>query len=263
MIDIDEILKGKINDSSNQLENSIINLREKIQEAPMCISIGQDYFGNPAPVMTMGNISCLTGLGKSKKTFFKSAVVSAYMGSEWHHIIGHRSTDKYIIDIDTEQSRFHCQKVFRRTEKMAGIYKNYIPMSLREYEPQQRLQIIEAAIEKFKGNIGLIVIDGFADLLNDFNNLEESNLLVNKLMKWSTEQNCHITGILHLNPSQSNRKAMGHIGSMVIRKAETVFQIIANDLEPRVSKVLCDFSRNVAFDEFNFRISDQGLPYKV
>ena len=41
-------------------------------------------------------------------------------------------------------------------------------------------------------NIGLIIIDGVADLCSDVNSMEESNYVVQKLMEWTSDLNCHI-----------------------------------------------------------------------
>jgi hypothetical protein len=77
---------------------------------------------------------------------------------------------------DTEQSKFHTQRVQRRVMEMveSDIY-NYKTFALRAYEPKERLQFIDYIINEseFKGKIGLLSIDGFVDLVTDFNSLNK------------------------------------------------------------------------------------------
>jgi hypothetical protein len=54
------------------------------------------------------------------------------------------------------------------------IYHNYKTFALRAYEPKERLQFIVIINEsEFKGKIGLLSIDGFVDLVTDFNSLNK------------------------------------------------------------------------------------------
>jgi len=58
-----------------------------------------------------------------------------------------------------------------------------------------------------------VIIDGIADLVSDVNNLEESNLVVQKIMKWSAELDCHIVTVIHSNFGSD--KPTGHLGSFL------------------------------------------------
>jgi hypothetical protein len=59
----------------------------------------------------------------------------------------------------------------------SDIYLNYKTFALRAYEPKERFQFIDYIINEseFKGKIGLLSIDGFVDLVTDFNSLEQSS----------------------------------------------------------------------------------------
>ena len=109
---------------------------------------------------------------------------------------------------------------------------------------------------EYRNQIGLVTIDGYADLIKDFNNLEESTMLSNNLLKWTDETKCHITGILH--STFGSRKPTGHAGSSVLKKAETV---VFTEADGDNTKVTCDYSRNVSLNEFSFTIdSNTWLP---
>ena len=59
---------------------------------------------------------------------------------------------------------------------------------------KNRVEFIEYYLkEKIeKGKVGLVVIDGIADLCSDVNSMEQSNFVAQKLMEWSQKFNCHI-----------------------------------------------------------------------
>lgn len=251
-------------------ESAYIDLDKTISHPPTAISIGTySYRGNeyPKPFGSYGDISCIVGPSKSKKTFFKSAVIAAYIGGNsinyFGNMVGHESVGKYVIDIDTEQSRFHSQRTFKRVQEMTGIkHELYKGFSLREYTPPERIEFIEWLLNEseYSGNIGLVSIDGYADLVTDFNNIDQASELSNKLMKWSSEQNCHVTGVLHRN--FGTQKPVGHVGSFILKKAETVV-FVESDQETGFAKVTCEYSRNIPFEDIDFGIDKEHLPYRI
>jgi len=270
MIEIPDIVKIQpiigIIDYSKIKQESFINPNETIQPQPIALSLGEtEYKGNyyPIPIGSYGDFSCIVGASKSRKTFMKSLIVAGYLGgnsSNYSDITGHNN-DKFVLEFDTEQSHYHTQRVTRRVIEMIGInderYKSY---SLRQYEPKIRFEFIEYMImeSEFINNIGLISIDGFVDLITDFNSLEQSTQLTEKLLQWTSKANCHITGILHKNYGSS--KPVGHVGSSILKKAETVIFI---EKENELTKVNCEYSRNIPFDEFYFEVGNDWLPRVV
>ncbi len=144
---------------------------------------------------------------------------------------------------------------------MVGNYpQNYKPFSLREYSSFEKLEFIDWIVNEsdFRKNIGLISIDGYADLVSDFNSLQQSNMLQEKLLKWTTSANCHITGVLHRN--FNSQKPVGHVGSSILKKAETVVFL---ETEESFAKVKCEYSRNVPFEDFSFKINQDWLPEEI
>jgi len=252
-------------DMGKVFTDSFVNVDEKIFRQPVCISIGENIYKQnryPVPFGSYGDYSCIVGSSKSKKTFLKSALIASYIGGQsneyFPEIRGHETIKKYIIDIDTEQSRYHSQRVFKRVVEMVGSNSEfYKPFSLRKYSPNERIGFIDWIFNEspYKGKIGLMSIDGYADLINDFNNLEQSLELSEKLLKWSSNGNCHITGVLHKNFGSD--KPVGHIGSTILKKAETVV-FVQNEEE--FTSVKCRYSRNIPFKDFNFVLDQDWLP---
>jgi hypothetical protein len=136
-------------------------------------------------------------------------------------------------------------------------YQFYKPFALRPLDPKQRLEFIEYLImeSEMKDNIGLISIDGLADLVDDYNDLKETQNLVQKVMKWTQLKEMHLVTILHNNFGTS--KPVGHLGSSVIKKAETVCMI---EKDGDQSMVTFTYTRHGAIDCLKYRIEDNGLP---
>ncbi len=257
-----EIDYGKI------LLESYIDPSEEMKQQPIAISVRDSiYKGSsyPIPFGSYGDFSCIVGASKSRKTFFKSMIEAGYIGGNANilnpSIKGHQTTDKFVISIDTEQSRFHTQRVQRRVLEMVGAnYDLYKTFSLRQYNPQERFQFIDWIVNEseFKGNIGLMSIDGYVDLVTDFNSLEQSTGLTDRLLQWTAIGGMHITGILHKNFGTS--KPVGHVGSSVLKKAETVV-FIEKDNDLTIAK--CEYSRNLAFGDIIFTVNEDWLPVEV
>lgn len=277
MIDPNIIFSGDDRPEFSKMANQArIDVNAKLRPQPICISIGEHSFGGtryPSTFGSYGDYSCIVGASKSKKSFVKSAIAAAYFGgradSFFPEIKGHETAGKWLIDIDTEQSDYHAQRVFRRIPEMVGqTPNNYVGFALRRYTPNERQQFVEWLIyeSQYRGKIGLISIDGYADLISDFNDIEQSNELTSNLLKWSHDANCHITGILHKN--FGSEKPVGHIGSAVLKKAETVaFTVPTTRQDGTIDfnapvKLECRYSRNIPFDEFWFEIRD-NLPVQA
>ena len=66
----------------------------------------------------------------------------------------------------------------------------------------------------------------------------------------------HLTGILHTNFGSD--KATGHLGSSIMKKAETVCVL---EYGERSTLVKFKYTRGFPIDNFEFSIGTDGLPY--
>jgi hypothetical protein len=220
----------------------------------------------PIPFGSYGDFSCIVGASKSRKTFFKSMIEAAYIGGRSNiynpSLKGHNSEKKFVLSFDTEQSHFHAQRVQRRVlELIGGNCDYYKTFGLRAYTPIERMQFIDWVVyeSEFKDKIGLMSIDGYVDLVTDFNSLEQSTGLTEKLLNWTANGKMHCTGILHKNFGTS--KPVGHVGSSVLKKAETVVFV---EKEEENTIVKCEYSRNQPFQDIKFFVDDNDwLPKEV
>ena len=236
------------------LEKLRINPLSDIIEPPVVISI------DSAPTMTVGNFSLINGKAKSGKTFFLGAIVAAflYVLTQLDKIAGQPQNGKNIaLYFDTEQSPFHATRTIKRICSLTGLTnpKNLFAYGLRPLSPKERLEAIEEKISTTE-NIGLVVIDGIRDLLSTgINDEAEATSLTSKFLKWTALYEIHLIVLLHQNKTDQN--ARGHIGTELLNKAETTLSITKE--KSGVFVVSCEYSRDVAFDDFAFTITD-GLP---
>ena len=256
-------------DFKEMLNNALIDPSEELKPQPIAISIGTSNYKGveyPIPFGSYGDFSCIVGASKSKKTFFKSMIEAGYIGGKSNiynpSIQGHDSKDKFVISFDTEQSQYHTQRVQRRVLELVGAnYELYKTFSLRAYSPKERFDFIDWIVfeSDFKDNIGLMSIDGYVDLVTDFNSLEQSTGLTEKLLQWTAKGKMHCTGILHKNFGTA--KPVGHVGSSVLKKAETVV-FIEKDEERTIAK--CEYSRNQSFEDITFQVDNHDwLPKQI
>jgi len=248
-----------------------IDAEQDLEYPPIALSFGEQTIqtkkGNktyPVPIGTYGNLSFVQAPPKSKKTFFISLLSAVYLKGTLEgfggDLKGHRE-GKCLIHFDTEQGKFHAQKVFKRVLDMTGLNKEcYHTFGLRTLSYKERIDFIEYYLyDKMEGkNIGMVVIDGMADLVSDVNAIEESNKAVQKIMEWSAKLNCHIVTVIHSNFGSD--KPTGHLGSFLEKKAETQIQLELNTVNKDLVTVSCKRSRGFSFDNFSFKVNQLGFP---
>ena len=255
-------------------KDCFVDTTEIISYPPVALSLGEHTINTktglktyPIPIGTYGNFSFVQAPPKTKKTFFISLLASVYLSGKNRFggdIQGHKE-DRCLIHFDTEQGKWHSQRVFKRVLDMndgkdVGCYHTF---GLRTVGYKTRLGFIEYYLKYKieKGKVGLVVIDGIADLVSDVNNLEESNKVVQKIMEWSAKFDCHIITVIHSNFGSS--KPTGHLGSLLEKKCESQIELELNTVHTEQVTVKCKRSRGYSFETFSFKINDIGLPEVV
>lgn len=246
-----------------KFNSAIITAHEQIEVPPICIEIKDGEFSSE--IGTLGNISLYIGKAKQGKTFAISMFMAAGETGEWlmdKIKVSLPDNKNTVLYIDTEQSRYHEQRVLKRVLKMANRDEavNLIALNLRKYSPGERLEIIEHAIYSLE-NLGFVIIDGIRDLISSINDEEQSSMITSKLLKWSEEINCHICVVLHTNKGDNN--ARGHLGTELTNKAESVISI-GKDAEIQDQMIVKpEYCRSREFVPFGFKIDDFGNPFIV
>ncbi len=272
-LNFDELGASKIEDVDylSMLDECVVDLDVEVKQPNILLSIGKhEYKGNyyPTPIMTEGEFSAIIAQSKAKKSFLKSAFLGCYIGGKsnllFPNIETHRTKEYGIADFDTEQGRFYTQRSFRRIQDMTGArYDNYKGFATRHKSSSERLFMIDACLKNqkryFTEDIKLLSIDGIADLVENTNDLVMSKEASDYIMKWTYDFNLHITTIIH--KSGLTGKPLGHLGTYVLKKAETVINLEVN--EDRSVTVSNPYSRGYRFEDFTFDINKDALPYLI
>jgi hypothetical protein len=101
----------------------------------------------------------------------------------------------------------------------------------------------------------MFILDGIADLVSDVNNIEESNAIVQDVMRWTQQLNCVAICVIHQN--YGSDKPTGHLGSALQKKAETMIKV---ERDGMMAKISPKDSRNFPFEEFVMKINQHGYP---
>lgn len=252
-------------------QSCFVDLSEEMPHPEILLSIGEhEHKGKfyPTPIMTAGEFSAIIATSKAKKTFLKSAFLGSYIGGNannlFRNIKTHREKDYMILDFDTEQGKYYTQRTFRRVQEISGgnydFYKGY---ATRHLSSADRLGLIDYLITNqstiYPNPVKLVSIDGIADLVENTNDIVMSKEASDYILKWTHEHNIHITTIIH--KSGATGKPLGHLGTYVLKKAETVIELDIN--EDRSIKVTNPYSRGYRFDDFDFEINKDSLPYLI
>ncbi len=251
------------NELTNLMNDCFVDIHVKVNKPPVILEINhnEEPYHDWNRLITLGNFSAIIGKSKSKKTFFLKKLV-AILGSN-------NTTQKFrsrlpenkqaVLHFDTEQSSYDVWKTANDIHKIHGEIPNLGTFMLRDKRPKERFEIIEHAVEYFKDNLGVLVIDGIADLVRSINSEDESNEILHKFMKWTEVYNIHIMNVIHQN--KSNEYATGWLGSQILKKAELVMSVEKIKERPSMSKVKCDLIRGAKdFPEFMFYVDSDGLP---
>ena len=240
------------------LSKGAIRACDKITVPPKILFVGD------CTIATFGNFSASTGKAKSKKTFNISAMVAAAVTNTT--VLNYRAClpegKRSILYFDTEQSKYHCHTVLERIYKLSGLSlqkddPRLMFWGLREYTPKLRIAVIDYALRKYEG-VGLVIMDGLRDLMDDINNGKEATDVMTVLMAWTSVYGLHIHTVLHLNKNDNNPR--GHIGTELENKAETVLIISKNIQNNSISEVKPMHMRDKEFTTFAFHIDDNRLP---
>ena len=215
---------------------------------------------NGVGTIPRGDIVAVKAKSKHGKTFLCSIFAAVAMGAKWGSLSAVEKDCK-VMFVDTEQNEKNVARVARRIHAMAGIdiHKNsgrLLCYALRKMEMNKRWQFISDRITEERPD--LVIIDGIADLIADFNNITESQEIIGKLMATSTEFNLSIIFVLHTNKSKEDNNMKGHLGTMAVQKCSDVFEVVKNVATFNVSESEC---RNIPIPEFSFILDNDGVPH--
>jgi hypothetical protein len=221
---------------------------------PKCLILQQG--GGTLP---RGDMQVIKAKSKQGKTFLASIFAAVAMGAAFGDL---RAAEKgaRVLYFDTEQNKRNACRVARRVHTLCGWSNDDTPRfgwyALRTADTKTRRELICAGIREFKPD--LAVIDGVADLIDDFNSVDKSQGLIDELMAVSAEVDCAILFCLHTNKAADDNNMKGHLGTFAVQKCSDVFQIEKAGGTFGVKVTEC---RNEPIKGFSFALNADGIPY--
>ena len=194
----------------------------------------------------MGNIVTIQGKPKSRKTVFITALLASFVSGL--PVLGMdcaRPNDAKIAWIDTEQSHYDLYKCVSFVKSAAGV--KVLPSFIQIYQnrplsPSENRAFLITLLKDT--SINIVFIDGLLDFVNDMNNIEEVAGLIQELQQIIFEKNILLITVLHEN--KGSNFSLGHLGSFLERKSQSVLRVEKNaagsTLEPVYLRSDQDFS---------------------
>lgn len=192
------------------------------------------------PLSTAGNLTQITAQSGVGKSAVVGAMIAAAMTAPEYQqdtlaFVGPNLEKLPLLHFDTEQSKGDFQMLLHRSLRRAGVANfpawlhSYHLTGLSAAECRQAIEVAISQHARKAGGIFAIIIDGWADLVEDPNDGKECFPFVARMHALAIKHDCPIVGVLHLNPGKDSAKSRGHLGSQLERKAETVLQLEMNE----------------------------------
>lgn len=189
------------------------------------------------PLLTMQNISVISGKAKSRKSGWASVLaamtINPNTSRDWNNIRAQRlqahrdASRRGVLLFDTEQGTYHAQAMARRILWMADRDGNpgstLRAFGLRDFTPVDRLHFISETIHRHADESSLIIIDGVRDVVMNINSEDEATLMNTWLLSITKRYNIHLTCVLHENKGSDTLR--GHLGTELMNKSEAVFTV--------------------------------------
>ena len=174
---------------------------------------------------TAGNIGNIQGKTKTAKTTGPfQCILAAAMGGYGDNVLdfGVNNPDHLPITyLDLEMSPYHFYRMVRGAMHRAGITK--LPpwinaYSLTDMSATKRMDALRRITED---QHRLIMVDGWADLMQDINDIDKATVFADEIQGRAIANEFHISGVLHENPGGgSGSKMRGHLGTIMANKGE-------------------------------------------
>lgn len=242
----------------SKIENSKVDLSSECKPPEFVIKMKID--NKWYNIGSLGGISCWTGLAKARKgyakMFFESAAIKNGLINDTF-FVKLPDNKKKVISIDTEQDENTVKYLSKRIIAMSNVidYSHYSAYWLREYNYMERCEIIEDIIIQNPG-VGILFIDGVADLASCNNDEAEGNRVAQLLMTWTSKYNIHINTVIH--QPRTHGGATGHLGSSIEKKSQSIIGIKKDGNYSIIESKMLRHSPD--FTPFPFMINDKNIP---
>ncbi len=218
------------------------------------------------PTLPKGNLIALSAKWKNGKTFLCDVLTAVFLGSE--RFAGCRTllSEGKVSFYDTEQAESDTSRIRKVIDAMTpeGRHHDYDVYCLRPLNIDRtsensdeltRYEFISQTIALDKPD--LVIIDGIADLLYNYNDVIESQRLVNRLAALANMHNCAMVVVMHQNKGLHDKNMKGHLGTMLNQKCSDVFSV---EKCGGIFVVSNTISRHQPCGDFVFKLTADGIP---
>lgn len=208
------------------------------------------------PVASPGSLVTILGAAKSRKTTLLGVIVAAALSGRRVSNVIFKSAGK-VLWIDPEQGRYYfwetlwrvCVQAFRKEDN-----DNLYAYSWVDKSPLERMYAAQKVAAIIKPTV--IVLDGFADFMEDFNDVKSAMAAYQIVRHWNA-QGITVFLVLHFNPQSD--KARGHAGTIAINKSDNVITVEADKHDAARVIVKNKFSRGPRFSAFDMLAARDGI----
>ena len=194
---------------------------------------------NGHPVCKKGDLMAFMAPNKSGKSSSLAAMLAATFAAPGADCLGFDAANpdgESVIHLMTEESiEDHWDMVNRslrrgKVDAPPGWFQSY---HLRRFSTEERRSFLFAKARASRP-MRLLILDGAADFVEDSNDLSECKRFVDELLSLIDELQCAVAVTIHVNPSPKpteRDKGMGHLGSIIERKASSILLLKKEDKE--------------------------------
>jgi hypothetical protein len=236
----------------------VLDLTKEPQPIPFLFRYKGDLY------FARSTTSLIKGKSKSGKSAAALLFIAAALKGRFEDIETEGGRPYKILLADMEQDRNTLLNRARAIMKMAGIDvgegftapDNLCVLSLLACgDKKERMMVLGNAIKGEKPDF--VVLDGLADLIDNFNDEAESVKVVEDLTRMAADFHTHIVMIMHTNKPKDDNNAKGHLGSLGQQKAAEVYVVAKDAQMSDVAHFQQDYSRFKPVAGFDFCFLDE------
>ena len=216
------------NEYKELIKDFVIDRNTEYPDPEYLIEIGG------VPTIPKGNLVALSAKWKNGKTFFCDILSAIFLGCDQFANCRSLQAEGRVLFFDTEQAESDTARIHKTIDAMTPesrhddfkvfcLREAVIDTDTDESTAISRYDLICRAIEQERPD--LVIIDGIADLIYNYNDVIESQDMVNKLAAVANKRNCCIVVVMHQNKGQKDRNMKGHLGTMLFQKCSDVFNV--------------------------------------
>ena len=216
------------------------------------------------PTLPKGNMVAISAKWKNGKTFFCDILSAIFLGSDAFTNCENLLKQGKVRFIDTEQARNDTARILKTIRAIIPEERHDdIEVScLRDADIDNygdndvsRYEFVSQSIEIERPD--LVIVDGIADLIYNYNDVTESQDIVNKLAALANKHNCCIVVVMHQNKGNHDKMMKGHIGTMLYQKCSDVFQV---EKHGNLFVVSHPVSRHRQSEGLAFKLDEDAIP---